>query len=143
MTKTLLAEMRLPFPPSLNHYWRKDRNGMHISDEGRRYVALAQQLALLNGRGDTEFYLRVHREAEPKQRLKVRAVFFCPDNKKRDLDNMFKVIFDCLTKVKVWSDDSQVFELSARKLMKRDYTNIQSAGHAELEIFSYFSEGDE
>ena len=133
--RTLLAEMRLPFPPSLNHYWRKDRNGMHISDEGRKYVAIIQQLALLNGRGDTERYLRVYRTPEPKQRLKVRAVFFCPDNKKRDLDNMFKVIFDCLTKAKVWGDDSQVFDLNARKLMKRDYTNIQSAGHAELEIY--------
>lgn len=133
--RTLLAEMRLPFPPSLNHYWRKDRNGMHISDEGRKYVAIIQQLALLNGRGDTERYLRVYRTPEPKQRLKVRAVFFCPDNKKRDLDNMFKVIFDCLTKAKVWDDDSQVFDLNARKLMKRDYTNIQSAGHAELEIY--------
>lgn len=135
MTRTLLAEMRLPFPPSLNHYWRKDRNGMHISDEGRKYVAIIQQLALLNGRGDTERYLRVYRTPEPKQRLKVRAVFYCPDNARRDLDNMFKVIFDCLTKAKVWADDSQVFDLNARKLMKRDYTNIQSAGHAELEIY--------
>ena len=48
---------------------------------------------------------------------------------------MFKVIFDGLTKAKVWGDDSQVFDLNARKLMKRDYTNIQSAGHAELEIY--------
>ena len=135
MTRTLLAEMRLPFPPSLNHYWRKDRNGMHISDEGRKYVAIIQQLALLNGRGDTERYLRVYRTPEPKQRLKVRAVFYCPDNARRDLDNMFKVIFDCLTKAKVWADDSQVFDLNARKFMKRDYTNIQSAGHAELEIY--------
>lgn len=138
MTKTLLAEMRLPFPPSLNHYWRKDRNGMHISEEGKRYIAMTRQLALLNGRGDTEFYLKVHRETEPKQRLKVRAVFFCPDNMKRDLDNMFKVIFDCLTKANVWADDSQVFELNARKILKRDYTNIHTAGHAELEIYGEF-----
>lgn len=138
MTRTLLAEMRLPFPPSLNHYWRKDRNGMHISEEGKRYIAMVRQLALLNGRGDTEFYLRVHKEAEPKQRLKVRAVFFCPDNMKRDLDNMFKVIFDCLTKANVWADDSQVFELNARKILKRDYTNIHTAGRAELEIYGEF-----
>ena len=138
MTRMLLAEMRLPFPPSLNHYWRKDRNGMHISEEGKRYIAMARQLALLNGRGDTEYFLRVHHEAEPKQRLKVRAVFFCPDNQRRDLDNMFKVIFDCLTKANVWADDSQVFELNARKILKRDYTNIHTAGRAELEIYGEF-----
>ena len=137
-TRILLAEMRLPFPPSLNHYWRKDRGGMHISEDGKKYIARVQQLALLNGRGDTEYSLKVHRQPEPKQRLKVRAVFFCPDNMKRDLDNLFKVIFDCLTKAKVWNDDSQVFELSARKYLKRDYTNIHTAGRAELEIYGDF-----
>lgn len=111
---------------------------MHISDEGKRYIAMVRQLALLNGRGDTEYYLKVYRETEPKQRLKVRAVFFCPDNMKRDLDNMFKVIFDCLTKANVWADDSQVFELNARKILKRDYTNIHTAGRAELEIYGEF-----
>lgn len=138
MTKQLLAEMILPFPPSLNHYWRKDRGGMHISEDGKKYIARVQQLALLNGRGDTEYSLKVHRQPEPKQRLKVRAVFFCPDNMKRDLDNLFKVIFDCLTKAKVWADDSQVFELNARKILKRDYTNIHTAGRAELEIYGDF-----
>lgn len=138
MTRMLLAEMRLPFPPSLNHYWRKDRNGMHISDEGKRYIAMTRQLALLNGRGDTEFYLRVHKEAEPKQRLKVRASFFCPDNRKRDLDNLFKAVFDCLTKAGIWPDDSQVFEIKAKKYLKRDYTNIHTAGRAELEIYGEF-----
>ncbi len=138
MTRMLLAEMRLPFPPSLNHYWRKDRNGMHISEEGKRYIAMVRQLALLNGRGDTEFYLKVHRKTELKQRLKVRAVFFLPDNRKRDLDNLFKVIFDCMTKTGIWADDSQVFGLNADKLLKRDYTNIHTAGRAELEIYGEF-----
>lgn len=138
MTRILLAEMRLPFPPSLNHYWRKDRNGMHISEEGKRYLSQVRQLVLLNGRGDTEYFLRVSREPEPKQRLMVRAVFFCPDNMKRDLDNLFKVIFDCLTKAGVWQDDSQVFEIRAKKYLKRDYTNIHTAGRAELEIYGDF-----
>ena len=138
MTRQLLAEMRLPFPPSLNHYWRKDRGGMHISEDGKKYIARVQQLALLNGRGDTEYSLKVFRQPEPKQRLKVRAVFFCPDNMKRDLDNLFKVIFDCLTKAKVWADDSQVFELNARKILKRDYTHLTTAGRAELEIYGDF-----
>ena len=137
-TKILLAEMRLPFPPSLNHYWRKDRNGMHISEEGKRYLSQVRQLALLNGRGDTEYSLKVLRQPELKQRLMVRASFFCPDNMKRDLDNLFKVIFDCLTKAGVWQDDSQVFEIKAKKYLKRDYTNIHTAGRAELEIYGEF-----
>ena len=138
MTKQLLAEMILPFPPSLNHYWRKDRNGMHISEEGKRYLSSVQQLVLLNGRGDTEFYLKAYRKSEPNLRLRVRAAFFLPDNRKRDLDNLFKVIFDCMTKTGIWADDSQVFKLNAEKLLKRDYTKNHTAGRAELEVYGDF-----
>ena len=135
MTRQLLAEMILPFPPSLNHYWRKDRGGMHISEDGKKYIARVQQLALLNGRGDTEYSLKVHQQPEPKQKLKVCAVFHCPDNARRDLDNLFKVLFDCMTKAKVWHDDSQVFELDALKLLKRDYTNGATEGWVSMEIY--------
>ena len=137
-TRILLAEMRLPFPPSVNHIWLHSRERVYSADDSKRYKALVKQLALLNGRGDTEYSRKVFRQPEPKQRLKVRAVFFCPDNMKRDLDNLFKVIFDCLTKAKVWADDSQVFELNARKILKRDYTHLTTAGRAELEIYGDF-----
>ena len=138
MNRIMLAEMRLPFPPSLNHYWRKDKTGMHISEEGKRYLSQVRQLVLLNGSGDIEFFLNAYRKSEPKLRLRVRAVFFLPDNRKRDLDNLFKVIFDCMTKTGIWTDDSQVFKLNAEKLLKRDYTNIHTAGRAELEIYGDF-----
>lgn len=140
MYRIMLAEMRLPFPPSLNHYWRKDRGGMHISEEGKKYIARVQQLALLNGRGDTEYSLTVLRQPEPKQKLKVCAVFHCPDNARRDLDNLFKVLFDCMTKAKVWHDDSQVFELDAMKLLKRDYTSSDARGWVDMEIYGDFDD---
>lgn len=138
MTKQLLAEIILPFPPSLNHYWRKDRGEIHISEEGKKYIARVKQLALLNGRGDTEYSLKVLRQPKPKQKLKVCAVFHCPDNGRRDLDNLFKVLFDCMTKAKVWHDDSQVFELDAMKLLKRDYTSSDARGWVDMEIYGDF-----
>ena len=138
MNRIMLAEMRLPFPPSVNHIWQKDPHGMHLSEDVRRYVSQVKQLALLNGQGDTEYFLRVSMEPEPKQRLMVRASFFCPDNRKRDLDNLFKAVFDCLTKAGIWPDDSQVFEIKAKKYLKRDYTKNHTAGRAELEIYGDF-----
>ena len=138
MAKMLLARMILPFPPSLNHYWRKDRGGMHISEDGKKYIARVQQLALLNGRGDTEYSLEVLRQPEPKQKLKVCAVFQCPDNARRDLDNLFKVLFDCMTKAKVWHDDSQVFEIDALKLLKRDSASSDKRGWVDMEIYGDF-----
>ena len=31
--------IKLPWPPSVNHYWRKGPKGMYISDEGKNYRA--------------------------------------------------------------------------------------------------------
>lgn len=140
MTRILLAEMRLPFPPSVNHIWLHSRDGVYSADDSKRYKALVQQLALLNGRGDTEYYIKVHRIPEPKQRIKFRAVFFCPDNRKRDLDNLPKVVLDGLTEAKVWKDDSQICEMHTFKLLKRDYTNIHTKGRVEIEIYGDFDD---
>ena len=137
MTRVLLAEMRLPFPPSVNHIWLHSRDGVYSADDSKRYKALVKQLALLNGRGDTEYYIRIFRQPELKTRLKVKAVFFFPDNRKRDLDNLPKVVLDGLSKA-VWTDDSQIFEMHSLKYLKRDYTNIHTAGRAELEIYGDF-----
>lgn len=44
-------------------------------------------------------------------RLKVEIEAWMPDRRKRDLDNLFKSVLDCLTKSGVWDDDSQVDDL--------------------------------
>lgn len=35
---------RLPFPPSLNHYWRHGSKGTYISTEGKAYRAAVLRL---------------------------------------------------------------------------------------------------
>lgn len=138
MTRILLAEMRLPFPPSVNHIWLHSSERVYSADDSKRYKALVQQLALLNGRGDTEYYIRIFRKPEPKTRLKVEAVFFLPDNRKRDLDNLPKVVFDGMTKAELWTDDSQIFELHSLKYLKRDYTNLPTKGRVEMQVYGDF-----
>ncbi|KAB0142503.1 RusA family crossover junction endodeoxyribonuclease, partial [Escherichia coli] len=76
----------LPFPPSVNTYWRHPNKGA--------FAAIVEQLRRL-----------------PKPTsapASVEIVLFPPDNRIRDLDNYNKALFDALTHAGVWEDDSQV-----------------------------------
>lgn len=91
----------LPWPPSLNRYWRNVGKGKTlISEDGRKYrgaVALAvkpQQRHLF-----ADGPICVHIEAHP------------PDKRRRDLDNMLKAVLDALAKTEVFGDDSQIDDL--------------------------------
>lgn len=99
------GEIVLPWPPSVNHYWRRSKNGMmHISAEGvafREAVGwnAAQQKAPKQLAGD----------------LIVDIEAFMPDKRRRDLDNILKALLDALTHAGVWMDDSQIVDLRIRK----------------------------
>lgn len=100
--------LELPFPPSVNTYWRHPTTGKlagrHlISEKGREYrqavidEAGRYQLVKLAGR------LSVHIDAFP------------PDNRRRDLDNMMKGLLDGLVHAQVIEDDSQIDKLSIER----------------------------
>lgn len=92
----------LPFPPSVNHYWRSTivnkRLRVLISKKGRDYRA---QVARFVGLGNKPFTGRVA--------IVVEA--FPPDRRKRDLDNMLKALLDSMTHAGVWHDDDQIDEV--------------------------------
>jgi crossover junction endodeoxyribonuclease RusA len=94
----------LPFPPSINRYWKQRRGRVVKSDEGRRYCTLAAWAA------------RDARVGEPMEG-EVRVLFsvFPPDRRKRDLDNLHKVLLDALEAGGVFRDDTQVAELETRR----------------------------
>lgn len=94
----------LPFPPSVNTYWRAPNSGplkgRHlISQKGRAFqsaacAAIIEQLRKL-----------------PKPSAELAAVeitLYPPDQHCRDIDNYNKALFDALTHAGVWEDDSQV-----------------------------------
>lgn len=100
--------LELPFPPSVNTYWRHPTTGRlagrHlISEKGRAYrqqimaEAARYQLAKVEGR------VSVHIDAFP------------PDNRRRDLDNMMKGLLDGLVHAQVIEDDSQIDRLSIQR----------------------------
>lgn len=88
----------LPYPPSVNRYYRHVGKMTLISAEGRKYrqlvcSKLAGVVSRLSGR------------------VTVTMEVYPPDRRVRDMDNLFKAFFDSLTHAGAWTDDSRVREL--------------------------------
>lgn len=95
----------LPWPPSVNHYWRRSKNGMmHISAEG---VAFREAV------GWNALQQKAPRQLAGDLIVDIEA--FMPDRRRRDLDNILKALLDALTHAGVWLDDSQIVDLRIRK----------------------------
>ena len=95
--------IELPYPPSINHYWRRVGNRTLISKEGRRFRK--RVLAILS--------VRKH---EPMTgSLTVRIVAHPPDRRRRDLDNITKALLDALEHGGIYEDDSQIDRLSIER----------------------------
>jgi crossover junction endodeoxyribonuclease RusA len=90
----------LPFPPTVNTYYRTFRGKMLISAKGREYRQ--RVVAQVMSRQRTPF----------AGRLKVSIVVNPPDHRRRDLDNINKGLLDALCHAGVYEDDSQIDQLS-------------------------------
>ena len=88
-----MIQHTLPWPPTVNTYWRNIKGRTIISERGRKYRL--EVLAQLAG-------------AEPMMgRLAIKIAANPPDKRKRDLDNILKALLDSLTFAHVIEDDSQ------------------------------------
>lgn len=90
---------RLPWPPSLNRYYRHVGYRVLISREGRQYrMKVVSRLGGLK----EKFVKPVSLEAD----------FYPPDNRRRDIDNLLKCLLDSLTAAGVYADDSLIKDLN-------------------------------
>lgn len=95
-----MIELTLPWPPSVNRYWRTFQGRMIISAEGRSYrKAVADQVLIQRGA----------KHYEGKMKVEIQA--WRPDNRRRDLDNLLKAVLDACTHAGVWVDDSNIVDL--------------------------------
>jgi crossover junction endodeoxyribonuclease RusA len=93
------ANLTLPWPPSINHYWRHTRNGHYISAEGQAYRETVRQTMALRA------------TQALSGRVAVTVTAYPPDKRKRDLDNVLKALLDALTHGGLWADDEQIDDL--------------------------------
>lgn len=94
-----MIEVTLPWPPTVNTYYRNVKGKTLISEDGRAYRKAVADQVLVQRVKRQEGSLRVLIEAYP------------PDRRVRDLDNLLKATLDSLTKAGVWADDSQIDDL--------------------------------
>lgn len=98
--------MTLPYPPSVNHYWRRVGPRTLISREGRAFRASVCAL-LAGGNGP--------RKPPSGGRIALAMDAFPPDRRRRDLDNLQKPVLDALQHAGVYEDDSQIDLLITRR----------------------------
>lgn len=90
----------LPYPPSVNHYWRTAKGVTYISKEGRVFREKVRKII-------TDLKLNIHLTS----RLKVTLYVAPPDRRKRDIDNTLKASLDALSHAGFWLDDCQIDDL--------------------------------
>lgn len=98
-----MLELNLPYPPSINHYWRRVGARTLISRGGRVFrqavcsILAAYAVKPLNGP------------------LAVEVQVHPPDKRRRDVDNVQKALLDALQHGGAYVDDSQIVRLAIEK----------------------------
>jgi len=91
-----MLDLSLPYPPSVNHYFRMVEGRVLVSREGRRFRQRVTAILAARGVRPMDGRLALVIEAHP------------PDRRRRDLDNIQKSLLDALEKGGAYRDDSQV-----------------------------------
>lgn len=107
-------EFELPFPPSINGYWRSFRGRQIISARGRNY-----RVFVLDRMMDLGLICE-----DISKDIEVSITLNPPTLRSYDVDNFCKAIFDALTHAKFWIDDSQVQKLTIKKGEKIQNGNV-------------------
>lgn len=116
--KLSACSLVLPYPPTVNTYWRNWRGRMVISKEGRAYRK-AVEAVVWSRENQTSFGFR---------RLSVSVVLMPPDRRRRDIDNTAKALLDALAHAGVYEDDGQIDRLEIER------SSVEYPGYASVTI---------
>ena len=99
----MTAAFELPWPPSVNHYYRHVGPRVLISRDGRKY----REHIVARFQND-----RVAKYTGP---VALDIELYPPDNRRRDVDNSLKCLLDTFTHAGLYEDDSQIHRLIVTK----------------------------
>jgi len=95
-------ELYLPFPPTVNNYYKKSAHGgRYISQKGRLFRAQVAE-AVIDQIGDS---------VPLDYQMLVEVILFPPDNRTRDVDNYNKALLDAISETGFWLDDKFIDQL--------------------------------
>lgn len=90
----------LPYPPSVNTYWRRAGSRIHLTAKAREYRKRVIEAVQGAERMDGD--------------LIVDIIATRPDRRRRDIDNIAKATLDAMQHAGVYEDDSQIVDLRSR-----------------------------
>lgn len=92
--------LKLPYPPSVNHYWGSRGNQRFIGKKGKQF------------RADVSDACNEAQIKPMEGRLAVHIALYPPDRRKRDVDNVLKSLLDACEHAGCFTDgDHQIDEL--------------------------------
>lgn len=113
-------KLTLPYPPSVNAYWRQWQGRTLLSSEGRAYKTRAALAAKSQGARPLSGPVAVSLEVYRPRRI-------------GDLDNVLKAVLDALRGV-AYHDDRQVVAISAVRADDKANPRVEVEVHDALEV---------
>jgi crossover junction endodeoxyribonuclease RusA len=118
-----MTTLELPWPPSVNHYWRFGNGHFHVSSEGRAYKLMVAGVIVRAGLRPLEDDVKMVIDAWP------------PDRRRRDLDNIEKCLLDsCAVRrgftAGLYRDDCQI----KRKVSTMHPFDPERAGRVQVTV---------
>jgi crossover junction endodeoxyribonuclease RusA len=98
-----VIELELPYPPSVNHYWRRVGARTLISRGGRAFRQAVCSILAARGVRPLDGPLEMEIDVYP------------PDHRRRDLDNLQKGLLDALAHGGAYHDDSQIARFTVER----------------------------
>ncbi|MFO0915322.1 MAG: RusA family crossover junction endodeoxyribonuclease [Pirellulales bacterium] len=98
-----MLRLELPFPPSVNHYWRRVGPRTLISRGGRAFRQAVCSILAAQGVRPMDGPLEIFIDLYP------------PDRRRRDADNANKALLDALAHGGAYFDDSQLVHIDIWK----------------------------
>lgn len=95
-----MLDLELPYPPSINHYWRRVGARTLISRGGRAFRAAVCSILAAASVRPLDGALAMEIDVHP------------PDRRRRDIDNLQKALLDALAHGGAYHDDFQIARLT-------------------------------
>ena len=113
--------LKLPYPPSVNHYWKHGRGRAWIGEKGQKYRKDVRNILLIDG---FDPYKPI------TGNIKIDVYMYPPDRRKRDADNIIKAVFDALQHAGLYKDDYQITGFAVTRLER------VAGGYLDVRIMS-------
>lgn len=116
----------IPYPPSVNKYWRTVYSKKVNPRTGNKKKSVIKTKESANYIFSVTLLLRSLKLPRiTGERFRLELTIFPPDNKKRDIDNICKAVLDVLQCAGIYQDDFSVYQLYVERKEVRPKGEIE------------------